>query len=194
MVGGSPVHDTLKEKILNSKSTVYETYGMTETITHVAVRNLSMGEKEFTTLPGIEIGEKDNCLFIKPNHLTIEMVQTNDIVEFTNKNQFLLIGRRDFIINSGGVKINPELVEKKLSKYILSEFIISSVEDKILGEKVVIVFSKNIPGDYKKGFDSLNKYEIPKKVFVIDDFPNKNDKIDRGQIKKKLKLLHNKTS
>ena len=98
LVGGSPVQDTLKEKILNSKSIIYETYGMTETITHIAARNLSMGEKEFTTLPGIEIGEKDNCLFIKPNHLSIEMVQTNDIVQFTNKNKFLLIGRRDFII------------------------------------------------------------------------------------------------
>ena len=89
LVGGSPVQETLKEKILNSKSTVYETYGMTETITHIAAKNLSKGEKEFTTLPGVEIGKRDNCLFIKPNHLSIEMVQTNDVVEFTKKNKFL---------------------------------------------------------------------------------------------------------
>ena len=83
LVGGSPVQDSLKEKILNSKSIIYETYGMTETITHIAARNLSIGEKEFTTLPGIEIGKRDNCLFIKPNHLSIEMVQTNDVVELS---------------------------------------------------------------------------------------------------------------
>ena len=127
-----------QEKILNSKSTVYETYGMTETITHIAVRNLSMGEKEFTTLPGIEIGEKDNCLFIKPTHLTIEMVQTNDDIEITNKNQFILIGRRDFIINSGGVKLNPEAIEKKLAKYISVDFVISSIDNSKFGEVIAL--------------------------------------------------------
>ncbi len=183
LVGGSPVQDRLKEKILKCKSDVYETYGMTETITHVAVRNLSMGEKEFTTLPGIEIGEKDNCLFIKPNHLTIEMVQTNDVVEFTNKNQFLLIGRRDFIINSGGVKLNPELIEKKLSKYISADFIISSIDHDKFGEVVALVFKKNIPDDYNKGLTHLSKYEIPKEVLAIDNFPENNGKINRVKIR-----------
>ncbi len=183
LVGGSPVQDRLKEKILKSKSNVYETYGMTETITHVAVRNLSMSEKEFTTLPGIEIGEKDNCLFIKPNHLTIEMVQTNDVVEFTNKNQFLLIGRRDFIINSGGVKLNPEFIEQKLSKYISADFIISSIDHGKFGEVVALVFKKNIPDDYNKGFTHLSKYEIPKEVLAIDNFPENNGKINRVKIR-----------
>ena len=182
-MGGSPVQDRLKEKILKSKSNVYETYGMTETITHVAVRNLSMGEKEFTTLPGIEIGEKDNCLFIKPNHLTIEMVQTNDVVEITNKNQFLIIGRRDFIINSGGVKLNPEAIEKKLSKYISADFIISSIDHCKFGEVVALVFKKNIPDDYNKAFTHLSKYEIPKEVLAIDNFPENNGKINRVKIR-----------
>ena len=183
LVGGSPVKDTLKEKILNLKSMVYETYGMTETITHIAARNLSMGEKEFTTLPGIEIGKSDNCLFIKPNHLSIEMVQTNDIVEFTNKNKFLLIGRRDFIINSGGVKLNPEAIEKKLSKYINADFVISSIDNCKFGEVVTLVFKKNIPDNYIKAFTHLSKYEIPKEVLVIDNFPENNGKIDRLKIR-----------
>ena len=183
LVGGSPVQDALKEKILNSKSMVYETYGMTETITHIAARNLSMGEKEFTTLPGIEIGEKDNCLFIKPNHLSIEMVQTNDIVEFTNKNKFLLIGRRDFIINSGGVKLNPEAIEKKLAKYISADFVISSIDNSKFGEVVAIVFKKNIPDNYNKAITHLSKYEIPKEVLVIENFPDNNGKVNRVKIR-----------
>jgi len=183
LVGGSPVQDKLKEKILNSKSTVYETYGMTETITHIAARNLSIGEKEFTVLPGIEIGKRDNCLFIKPNHLSIKIVQTNDVVEFTNKNKFLLIGRRDFIINSGGVKLNPELIEKKLSKYISADFVISSINNSKFGEVVTLVFKKNIPDNYKKAFNHLSKYEIPKQVLVIDNFPENNGKINRVKIR-----------
>ena len=183
LVGGSAVNENLKQKILNINTNVYETYGMTETITHVAVRNLSMGEKEFTTLPGIEIGKRDNCLFIKPNHLTIEMVQTNDIVEFTNKNQFLLIGRRDFIINSGGVKLNPEFIEKKLAKYISADFVISSIDNSKFGEVVALVFKKNIPDNYNKAFTHLSKYEIPKEVLAIDNFPENNGKINRVKIR-----------
>ena len=178
LVGGSLVQDSLKEKILNSKSIVYETYGMTETITHIAARNLSMGEKEFTALPGIELGKSDNCLFIKPNHLSIEMVQTNDVVELTDKNKFLIIGRRDFIINSGGVKLNPEDIEKKLSKYISADFVISSIDDSKFGEVVALVFKKNIPDNYNKAFTHLSKYEIPKEVLVIENFPENNGKIN----------------
>ena len=183
LVGGSPVQETLKEKILNSKSTVYETYGMTETITHIAAKNLSKGEKEFTTLPGVEIGKRDNCLFIKPNHLSIEMVQTNDVVEFTKKNKFLLIGRKDFIINSGGVKLNPEAIEKKLAKYISTDFVISSIDNSKFGEVVTLVFKKNIPDNYNKAFTHLSKYEIPKEVLVIDNFPENNGKINRVKIR-----------
>ena len=183
LVGGSPVQDSLKEKILNSKSIVYETYGMTETITHIAARNLSIGEKEFTTLPGIEIGKKDNCLFIKPNHLSIEMVQTNDVVELADKNKFLIIGRRDFIINSGGVKLIPEAIEKKLSKYISADFVISSIDNSKFGEVVALVFKKNIPDNYNKAFNDLSKYEIPKEVLVIDNFPENNGKINRLKIR-----------
>ena len=157
---------------------------MTETITHIAVRNLSMGENEFTTLPGIEIGEKDSCLFIKPNHLSIDFVQTNDIVEFITKNKFVIRGRRDFVINSGGVKINPESIEKKLSKYFNTDFIISSIDDNRFGEVVVLVFKKNIPDDYQKAFASLGKYEIPKKIIVIENFPKNNGKLNRLKLRK----------
>ena len=183
LVGGSAVNENLKQKILNINTNVYETYGMTETITHIAVRNLTKGENEFTTLPGIEIGKRDNCLFIKPNHLSIEMVQTNDIVQFTNKNKFLLIGRRDFIINSGGVKLNPETIEKKLAKYISADFVISSIDNSKFGEVVALVFKKNIPDNYSKAFTHLSKYEIPKEVLVIDNFPEINDKINRLKIR-----------
>ena len=183
LVGGSAVNENLKQKILNINTNVYETYGMTETITHIAVRNLTKGENEFTTLPGIEIGKRDNCLFIKPNHLSIEMVQTNDIVQFTNKNKFLLIGRRDFIINSGGVKLNPEAIEKKLAKYISADFVISSIDNSKFGEVVALVFKKNIPDNYNKAFTHLSKYEIPKEVLAIDNFPENNGKINRVKIR-----------
>ena len=183
IVGGSPVSNRLQKKILNSESIIYETYGMTETITHVAVKNISIGEKEFTALPGVEIGQIDSCLFISPNHLSIDRIQTNDLVELTAKNKFILFGRRDFIINSGGIKINPESVEKKLAKYISSDFVISSIDNVEFGEIVVLVFKKNIPIGYQSSFKCLEKYEIPKDVLAIDNFPETNGKFNRLKIR-----------
>ena len=186
LVGGSPINENLKCKILNINTNVYETYGMTETITHIAVRNLTRGENEFTALPGISIFERDSCLLIKPKHLSIDSVLTKDIAVLTEKNKFILIGRKDFIINSGGIKINPEAVEKKLSEYLKEKFIVSSISDDILGEQVVLVFHENIPKNYKAAFNKLEKYELPRKVFVLKKFPQKNGKIDRVGIKNKI--------
>lgn len=186
IVGGSAVSDVLKEKILDSKSNIFETYGMTETITHIAVKNLSNNENEFRVLPGIEIFEKNNCLLIKPGHLSIGFVQTNDVVKLIGKNKFVLLGRKDFIINTGGIKINPEAIEKKLSKYYSSEFIISSISSDKFGDQIVIVFKENIPENYEKAFEILNKYEVPKKAFTLSTFPENNGKLNRIQIKNSI--------
>ena len=138
IVGGSAVNEALKEKILSIDSNVYETYGMTETITHIALKNLSKDEHEFTVLPGIKIYEKNECLLIKPGHLSVDFIQTNDVVKLKGNDKFILLGRKDFIINSGGIKLNPESIEKKLSKYYRTDFIISSVDDDELGERLVL--------------------------------------------------------
>ena len=183
LVGGSAVDENLKQKILNVNSNVFETYGMTETLTHIAVRNLSKQENEFTVLPGILISERDSCLFIEPGHLTVDFVQTNDIVRISQKNKFILIGRKDYIINSGGVKINPESVEKKLQKYLNIDFVVSSIDDDKFGEIVVLVFKKNIPHNYQKAFVDLDKYEVPKLNLVLENFPENNGKINRVKIK-----------
>ena len=188
IVGGSAVNQALREKILSIDSNVFETYGMTETITHIAIKNLSKNQSEFTLLPGIKIYKKNNCLLIKPGHLSIDFVQTNDVVHLTSSNKFILLGRKDFIINSGGIKINPETVEQKLSKYYSSDFIISSLSNDKLGDEVVIVFKENIPENYKDAFKKLDKYEVPKKVFLLDTFPKNNGKINRNQIKNNINL------
>ena len=123
-----------------------------------------------------------------PGHLSIDFVQTNDVVELTSSNKFILLGRKDFIINTGGIKINPETVEQKLSKYYSSDFIISSLSNDKLGDEVVIVFKENIPENYKDAFKKLDKYEVPKKVFLLDTFPKNNGKINRIQIRNSINL------
>ena len=182
IVGGSPVNIELRDKILKLESTVFETYGMTETLTHIAVRNLSKNEIEFTALPGIDFSEINGCLAIDTEHLSFNNIKTNDVVKLISSKNFIWIGRKDFIINSGGIKINPEKIEKKISSHFTNKFIISSLNDKVLGEKVVIVFEKSIPKNYNTAIKSLDKYEKPKIVFFLNTFPETNGKINRLKI------------
>ena len=189
IVGGSPVSYDLKEKILKLESKVYETYGMTETITHIAARCLSKNEGKFSALPGVEFFEFNSCLAINTQHLSFESIKTNDVVTLHSSKQFSWIGRKDFIINSGGIKINPEEIETKLAKFFSNRLIISSISDEVLGQKVVLVFEKNIPENYRDSFVDLNQYEIPKDIFSIDSFPMSNGKIRRLIIQKNIQNL-----
>ena len=142
IVGGGPVHNDLKRKILRLKNRIFETYGMTESLTHVAIKNLTNNEKNFHALDGITFAEKSGCLLVNTPHLSVKKIQTNDEINLLSKTEFSWLGRKDFIINSGGVKINPEELEKKLNESYDQNFIISSIADEKFGQKLVIVFEK----------------------------------------------------
>ena len=187
IVGGNYVNDELKEKVLKLKANVYETYGMTETITHVAVKCLSRNENKFSALPGVNFIEIEGCLAIEASHLSIDTITTNDVVTMHSSEKFTWIGRKDFIINSGGVKINPEDIEKKLTKFYSNRLVISSMNDKLLGQKVVLVFEKKIPKNHEEFFIHLKQFDKPKEIFLLDKFPITNGKINRLRIHK---LIH----
>ena len=131
---------------------------------------MSKNEIEFTALPGIDFSEINGCLAIDTEHLSFNNIKTNDVVKLISSKNFIWIGRKDFIINSGGIKINPEKIEKKISSHFTNKFIISSLNDKFLGEKVAIVFEKSIPKNYNIAIESLEKYEKPKIVQVGINF------------------------
>ncbi len=181
-------------EIKNLKNNTFHTYGMTETLTHVAVKKLN-GENSdsfFKALPGIEFSKNDKeCLVISAPHLSEKKFVTNDIVELKDEESFQFIGRYDNVINSGGVKISPEMVEQKLHSIIKERFIITGLPDDRLGEKVVLI----IEGKDKFLVDfaklGLAKYEIPKQVYYLDKFPETDSgKLIRQQV---LKLAMEKT-
>jgi len=169
IVGGAAVSKNLEKQLLKLPTQVFETYGMTETITHIAARKL--GQKAFTVLPGVTISYDDrNCLVIHAARISDEVIVTNDIVELVNENQFIFIGRMDNVINSGGIKLIPEQIEEKLSQSMTHRFFIASKPDPELGEKVILV----VEGEtYDLGSDiykDLDKYEKPKEVLFIPKF------------------------
>ncbi|WP_353084782.1 AMP-binding protein [Flavobacterium sp.] len=170
IVGGARISASLEKELMKLPTQVYETYGMTETITHIAAKRV--GEKIFTVLPNVTISYDDrNCLVIHaPNIIAEETVVTNDLVELVNENQFKFFGRIDNVINSGGIKIIPEQVEQKLDGKIDRRFYIASKEDKELGEKVVLVVEGNTMEIDSSTFDVLDKYEHPREIIFIPKF------------------------
>lgn len=170
IIGGAKISTSLEKQLIKLPTQVYETYGMTETITHIAAKKV--GEKCFTVLPHVTISYDDrNCLVINaPKIIGEEVVVTNDIVELVNENQFVFLGRYDNVINSGGIKIIPEQVEQKLDGKIDRRFFIASKEDKELGEKVTLIIEGDSFEMDKKIFEDLDKYENPKEIIFIPKF------------------------
>jgi O-succinylbenzoic acid--CoA ligase len=196
IIGGANLDMKYQKKLNNKSTAVFATYGMTETITHVAVKPLNNSalkqkpnfqENTYTALPGITFSkDKRDCLQIKAPFVP-KPIQTNDVVKLLNNYQFKWLGRYDQVINSGGIKIFPEQIEKKISPYIHNEFMIGSISDPILGEKMVLLIEgqKKVTIPFEK---ILPKYHIPKEIFYLSEFiRTSSGKINRRETIKIIK-------
>ena len=169
IIGGVKISKRLEEELLKLPTQVYETYGMTETITHIAAKRI--GEEAFTVLPNVTISyDERNCLVIHAPRISEEVVVTGDLVELINENQFRFLGRVDNMINSGGIKLIPEQIEEKLSGKITGRFFVSGIPDETLGEKLVLLVEGEERAIDKTLFADLGKYERPKDVIFVPKF------------------------
>ncbi len=186
LIGGAALNPNLQEKAKTIKTPVYLTYGMTETVTHVAIQNVKE-EDEFQVLDGIEIKtDQRNCLMIKGKTTNNEWITTNDLVTVSGKKSFKLIGRIDEIINSGGAKINPEEVNRIAQQYYPESFAYGRKDEK-LGEKVVLFVKSAVKDeDYNSKLKlmraQLPKFAVPKEVYFLKEFKQtKTGKTDKKQ-------------
>lgn len=174
IVGGASVQDSVANELTGLETRIFETYGMTETLSHIAVKRLnasSEADSHFQILRDIVISKDDrDCLVIEAPKLSENKIVTNDIVELISQETFEIIGRYDNMINSGGVKIFPELVEKKLQGKIENRFFITSESDPDLGEKVVLVIECDTNAIDNAVFEDLEKFEIPKAIYNLPKF------------------------
>jgi O-succinylbenzoic acid--CoA ligase len=186
LIGGTKVSYQLAESILKTNCQAFESYGMTETISHIAIKQI--GEKEFTVLPNVSISlDERNCLVIEAFELSKDKIITNDIVEILNESQFILKGRIDNVINSGGVKIFPEEIEEKLAEYISERYFIAGRLDEKFGEKLILVVEAK-PFEIENNiFSGLTKYQIPKEIIFVEKFvETETNKINRKKTLEKL--------
>lgn len=186
IVGGAPASSNLIEQLQNVSTHVFATYGMTETITHIAAKPLNKLSKDgiahFSTLPNITV-QKDtrDCLVIHAPRIHSDEIITNDVVEIISDTQFNWLGRFDTVINSGGIKLHPEQIEEKLSAFISGKYFVTGIDDDQFGKKLILIIE-----DEKKELDSsklletikqskkFSKFEIPKAIYTLQNFVETN--------------------
>ncbi len=197
LIGGGAIDPTLSEEISRLPGNIYHTYGMTETISHVALKKINSRFKEPFEAVGDNVFEvnENNQLIISGAVTHHKKLLTNDVVHLINERKFEWIGRIDHVINSGGIKLFPEQIEQKLAKSftangINNRFFITGQKDEKFGEVVTLVIEGEINEDrLKLAYDStIEKYEKPKKMLKIDKFAETaTGKINRPET---LNLIH----
>lgn len=202
LIGGSAIPLMMRRRIALSGYDAWESYGMTETASHIALRKVEDDDRPFVALEGISVEVNGNgCLAVTlPDGKRME---TNDLAEMVGNNSFRILGRADNCVISGGIKIIPEELEDKLGPFIAYEYCLSSMEDRKWGERLVLVveapdgsmeeeFLKSAVGvrlrQYRKILDLGVK--SPKEVVVVNELPRtSNGKLDRRRLKEMLREL-----
>ena len=194
IIGGGVIDPDLEAKLQTKSTQVYATYGMTETITHVALRRVNGENKTnvYTALANVKFDvDSRGCLVIDAPNLGNLHLVTNDVVTLLDSKSFEWLGRYDNVINSGGVKLYPEKIEQQLRDFIKVPFIISSLQDPALGEQLILVLELDDPkkvAAYRDIITELDPYHRPKKIFTLSKFPvTDTGKIKRNGIKSLLK-------
>lgn len=183
IIGGAKINNNLRNQLLRSSTLVYETYGMTETITHIATKKIS--DNYFTVLPNVTISKDSrNCLVIDVPRISNSKIITNDVVNIIDNSEFELLGRIDNVINSAGVKLFPEQIEMKLSHKIQTRFFVTGIPNEKYGEQVALVI-EGVSIEFDKDFfNDLLPYEIPKTIYFVSNFIE----TESGKIRRKETL------
>lgn len=185
IVGGAPVPDSLLKKIQSCETQIFETYGMTETVSHIALKKLNGTDNDncFKTLPEVTVSQDHRgCLVVHAPTIISESITTNDLIHLHTPKTFEWLGRSDRVINSGGIKLIPEQIEKALSPLFTQRFFVAGIPDSTYGEKLILIVegaSEHSIEELKKS-SSLASLQLPKSIFTIPKFQEtQSGKIDR---------------
>lgn len=174
IIGGGAISQALEQELRTLPISVWSSYGMTETLSHVALRRIT--EDYYTPLPGITLSQdQDGCLIIDAPHLCSETLCTNDIVRFLQKDCFQVIGRRDNTVCSGGIKIQIEEVEAWLHSIGHDDVMVTYQDDTALGQALVYLTTTAVNTDslrlHLPGHTPSAKYWLPKRVIKVASLP-----------------------
>ena len=180
LLGGAPLTAAQRTLALTLADEAWESYGMTETASHIALRHVD--DPWFYPLDSINLGTDDRgCLRIELPHS--EPLLTNDIIEFQPDTQgFRVLGRADNVIITGGLKVHPEQVEALLAPYFHGDIMLTSVPDPKWGQLLVLqTESTTIPTDWDTLVATLlPPHQRPRRIEQVPSLPRtSNGKLRR---------------
>lgn len=196
IIGGGAIDRTLGEELRDFPHAVWSTYGMTETLSHIALRRLNGPEATdwYTPFNGVQISlSPEGTLTIDAPQVCPLSLVTNDLTEFNDRGQFRILGRRDNTINTGGVKVQTEEIEAQLKPLTELPFAITSVPDPKLGERIVILIQTSggqqlQPEEFAQlteAISHLPRYWQPRQVIPVPELPlTGTGKPDRAEAKR----------
>ena len=193
LIGGSALHPNMEQTVVQSSkidSAFYIGFGMTETISHIALRKL--GQEDYTVLRDVILEVYPTETHILDNATGVDITCT-DVLEMTSKNTFKWIGRNDFVINSGGVKIHPERIEQVLTDHLLGNYVIASLPDELFGEKVVLITEQALDYAERTRIEEIIRatfgaYAVPKH-YLVHSIPTNGAKIMRKQLHDEIRNI-----
>ena len=176
IIGGGAIDDALGRELKTFPNHVWSTYGMTETLSHIALRKLNRAEASdwYTPFENVRIRlSEEGTLIIHAPNVCAEELTTNDIAEINDEGKFRILGRKDNTINSGGVKIQIEQVEATLKEYLDVPFQITARKDAKFGEIVVLLYNKvKEEADIRRICEEkLPAYWVPKIYLPVKELP-----------------------
>lgn len=184
LLGGMGLSSEMEQVLAELKPAVYIGFGMTETVSHIALR--TMNNPVYETLDGVELTISNDSLVVTDSKLGIDRMQTNDQVELIDPKHFRWLGRADFVINSGGIKIHPEIIEQVIAEYIHVPFMIGGMPHETLGEACVLILEEALTEEKFRKIreiirEKFGKYAAPKQQLVSPILKTENGKVRRKE-------------
>ena len=182
IIGGGAVNAEMAEVLKEFPHAVWSTYGMTETLSHIALRRISgdNASEWYTPFKGVDVSlSAENTLTIYAPKVCSEVLHTNDIVTFNKQGQFRILGRKDNTINTGGIKVQIEEVETALHKELSLPFMITSAPDPKFGEHIVLLTERDMGNssvlpneeEIQAAIQKLPVYWRPKSIVFVEHLP-----------------------
>ena len=191
LIGGGPIDNNLKQRFKDFKGSIYQSYAMTETLSHIALLDIKKNDDFYTLFEGISLSlSEHNTAIIHAPMLCDTDIYTNDLIEIIDDRHFKVLGRIDNVINTGGIKILIEDLEKFFTGKICCNFAFSKAKHKLYGEQIILVIEgcetkishkdKKIIQDI---IDKMPRYYVPKHIIYIDKIPlTKTYKVSRKEL------------
>lgn len=174
IIGGGAIDEAMAAQLKTFPHAVWSTYGMTETLSHIALRRLSGPEASdwYTPFPSVNLSlSVDGCLIIEAPEVCEERLVTNDIAVLSPEGRFRILGRKDNMICSGGIKIQAEELERQLRPHLSAPFMITKRSDEKFGEVVVLLTEGDISDARSVCEHILPKFHHPRIYLHVAQIP-----------------------